>query len=155
MAGHVQKQPSSQKQWTKPDKSEREAGYLKRVEEKKKEKPKTAPAGGGMKPPNKPPKGPTGGDNKGPKNPYNPKDIGKGKEPDYNPHSNKPKPKKPEPQSPKNPKGRQFEDSKDLQRNREGQKPHDYKKPDVKITRDQQGHDSSMGGLRKSTKKDK
>jgi hypothetical protein len=152
MAGHVQKQPASQKAWA-PEPTKREPGYLKRVEEKKKQKPKTAPAGGGMKPPSKPPKGPTGGDNKGPKNP---KDIGKGNNPDYNPHSNKPKPKKPEPQSPKNPKGSQFPDDRDLrQRKREGQKPHDYKKPDVKITRDQQGHSSSMNGFKKSTKKDK
>lgn len=66
MAGQVQKQPASQKQWTKPDKSERVYGTSKTME-KKKEKPKTAPAGGGAKPPSKPPKGPTGGPNKGPK----------------------------------------------------------------------------------------
>jgi hypothetical protein len=63
MAGHVQKAKSP---WA-PEKSKREQGTLERVE-KKKEKPKTAAAGGGMKPPAKPPKGPTGGDNKGPKN---------------------------------------------------------------------------------------
>jgi hypothetical protein len=67
MAGQVQTQPASQKQWKNPDKSERQMGSLKRVEEKKKEKPKTATAGGGAKPPSKPPKGPTGGPNKGPK----------------------------------------------------------------------------------------
>lgn len=70
MAGHVQKQPASQKQWTKTDKSERAMGTSKTIE-KKKQKPKTAPAGGGAKPPSKPPKGPTGG----------PKD--EGKRPDY------------------------------------------------------------------------
>jgi hypothetical protein len=69
MAGHVQKQPApspSQKSPWAPEKSKREYGTLERVE-KKKQKPKTAPAGGGAKPPSKPPKGPTGGDNKGPK----------------------------------------------------------------------------------------
>jgi hypothetical protein len=137
MAGHVQQQPSK---GLKPlsrlglSDSDRGKGLPERkqpmhVETKKKGKPKTAAAGGGMNPPNKPPKGPTGGDNKGPKNP-------KDKEP-------------------KNPKGTQFSDNKGLQRMNEGQKPRDYKKPDVKITRDQKGHDSSMGGLRKSTKKDK
>jgi hypothetical protein len=136
MAGHVQQQPSK---GLKPisriglSDSDRGKGLPERkkstyVETKKKDKPKTAAAGGGMNPPNKPPKGPTGGDNKGPKNPKNPKD-------------------------PKNPKGRQFEGG--LQRNTEGQNPRDYKKPDVKVTRDQKGHSSSMGGLTKSTKKDK
>jgi hypothetical protein len=74
MAGHVQKQPASQKQWTSPDKSERVYGTSKTIEKKKK-KPQTAAAGGGMKPPSKPPKGPTGGDNKGPKD--------EGRRPDY------------------------------------------------------------------------
>jgi hypothetical protein len=158
MAGHVQQQPSK---GLKPigriglSDSDRGIGLPKRDREdkprpgttvvnKKKQKPKTAAAGGGMNPPSKPPKGPTGG---GPKNPKN---IGKGNEPDD--YINK-KPKKPEPQSPKNPKGRQFEGG--LQRNPEGQKPRDYKKPDVKVTRDQQGHSSSMGGFKKSIKKDK
>jgi hypothetical protein len=73
MAAQVQKQPPSQKVWgakapasEKEKKIERKIGTFERVE-KKKEKPKTAPAGGGMKPPSKPPKGPTGGDNKRPK----------------------------------------------------------------------------------------
>jgi hypothetical protein len=133
MAGHVQQQPSK---GLKPisriglSDSDRGKGLPERkkstyVENKKKDKPKTAAAGGGMNPPNKPPKGPTGGDNKGPKNP----------------------------KDPKNPKGRQFEGG--LQRNTDGQKPRDYKKPDVKVTRDQQGHHSSIGGFKKSTKKDK
>ena len=79
MAGHVQRQPSSQKQWTSPDKSVREMGTSKTVE-KKKEKPKTAAAGGGMKPPSKPPKGPTGGNKE-------PKDFGRKSSPEDK-HSN-------------------------------------------------------------------
>jgi len=46
------------------DKPERRSSTLTRTENKKKDKPKTAAAGGGSTPPNKPPKGPTG-----PKNP--------------------------------------------------------------------------------------
>jgi hypothetical protein len=47
------------------------------VETKKKDKPKTAAAGGGMNPPNKPPKGPKG---PGPKNPKDGKDYKKDKD---------------------------------------------------------------------------
>jgi len=66
MAAQVQKQPPSQKVWgakapasEKEKKVERKLGTFERVQ-KKKEKPKTAPAGGGMKPPSNPPKGPKG-----------------------------------------------------------------------------------------------
>jgi hypothetical protein len=54
MAGNAQSTPL-QKQWTKSEKSKRVVGTSKTIEEKK-EKPKTAPAGGGIKPPSKPPK---------------------------------------------------------------------------------------------------
>jgi hypothetical protein len=100
-----------------------------------------------MKPPNKPPKGPTGG-------PKNPKNIGKGNEPDD--HVNK-KPKgsreeekkrpKSESISPQFPKNDHKNDirRKENDRMSQGNKPKDYKAPDVKITRDQKGHSNSMG----------
>jgi hypothetical protein len=120
MAGHVQQQPPSQKAW-KPEPTKREAGVLKRVEEKKKQKPKTAPAGGGAKPPSKPPKGPTGGDNKGPKD--------EGRRPDY--------------------KGSKDTDSgMSLRKSYGKEKTKNSKKPDDRQFK-------SMGGLTKSTKKDK
>jgi hypothetical protein len=126
MAGHVQKQPASQKAWS-PEPTKREPGYLKRVEEKKKQKPKTAAAGGGMKPPSKPPKGPTGGDNKRPKD--------EGKRPDYKGSKDtnsgmslRKSSRKEETKNPTKPDNRQFKGSPQYQ---------------------------SMGGLTKSTKKDK
>jgi hypothetical protein len=50
---------SSAKAW-EPKKSERISGTSKTFTKTKKEKPKTAAAGGGAKPPKTPPKGPTG-----------------------------------------------------------------------------------------------
>ena len=93
MAGQVQKQPAPsarQKSPWAPEKSKRETGTLERHGtrelneplQKKKQKPKTAAAGGGMKPPSNPPKGPKG-PNKGPK------DEGKGKDYKKNKDDNK------------------------------------------------------------------
>ena len=78
MSGHVQQQPSK---GLKPisriglSDSDRGKGLPERkksmyVETKKKDKPKTAAAGGGANPPKPPKKGPTGGDNKGPNKDY-------------------------------------------------------------------------------------
>lgn len=85
MAAQVQKQPPSQKAWgakapafEKEKKIERKIGTFERIE-KKKEKPKTAAASGGMKPPSNPPKGPKG-PNKGPKDENKGKDYKKNKD---------------------------------------------------------------------------
>jgi hypothetical protein len=137
MAGHVQKQPapSSRKRspWA-PEKSKRETGTLERhgtreLDEplqKKKQKPKTAPAGGGAKPPSKPPKGPTGGDNKGPKD--------EGRRPDY--------------------KGSKDTDSGMSLRKSYGKEKTKNSKPKDKQFKDS-NYNRPMGGLTKSTKKEK
>jgi hypothetical protein len=128
MAGHVQKQPApsprERSPWA-PEKSKREQGTLERVEEKKKQKPKTAPAGGGMKPPSKPPKGPTGGDNKGPKD--------EGKRPDY--------------------KGSKDTDSGMSLRKSSRKEEKKNPKPNNKQFKDS-NYNRSMGGFKKSNKKD-
>jgi hypothetical protein len=128
MAGHVQKQPApsprERSPWA-PEKSKREYGTLERVE-KKKQKPKTAPAGGGAKPPSKPPKGPTGGDNKRPKD--------DGKRPDY--------------------KGSKDTDSgMSLRKGSYKEKTKDPKPNDRQFK--ESNYNRSMGGFQKSTKKDK
>jgi hypothetical protein len=129
MAGHVQKQPApsprEKSPWA-PEKSKREQGILERVEEKKKKKLNTAPAGGGKKPPSKPPKGPTGGDNKGPKD--------EGRRPDY--------------------KGSKDTDSGMSLRKSYGKEKTKNSKPKDKQFKDS-NYNRPMGGLTKSTKKEK
>jgi hypothetical protein len=130
MAGHVQKQPApsprERSPWA-PEKSKREYGILERVE-KKKQKPKTAPAGGGAKPPSKPPKGPTGGNNKGPKDESNKRPDYKGSKDTDSGMSLRKSSRKEETKNPKKPDGRQFKGSPQYQ---------------------------SMGGLKEATKKEK
>jgi hypothetical protein len=140
MAGQVQKAKSP---WA-PEKSKRELGTLERVEKKKK-KQLPAAAGGGMKPPSKPPKGPTGGNNKGPKD--------EGKKAPYGDDSHslsmgnrKGVPNKSKDGETLKKTDRKLAPHKPI--NREGQKPDNYKKPDVKANR-------QFESLKKSTKKDK
>ena len=151
MSGHVQQQPSK---GLKPigriglSDSDRGKGLPERkksmyVETKKKDKPKTAAAGGGMKPPSTPPKGPKG-PNKGPK------DEGKRQygEDSHSPSMGKGKgtPNKSKEGETLKKTDRKLAPHKPI--NREGQKPDNYKKPDGKVNR-------QFESLKKSNKKDK